>query len=153
MGPPCGEEICALDEFCNWGKDSCGREPLPHGELPFCDVIPQTCDVALFPICACDGQTYDNGCEAAALGIDADANGSCAPPEGTFACGHRFCPIGTVCFMGVSDLIGGEDYYACEPMPDACLPEPDCDCLLEAQSWCSIPNCSVLPGGDLRIDC
>lgn len=43
-----------------------------------CEVCPQACPEVLDPVCGCDGATYDNGCDAAAFGIDVKHAGSCS---------------------------------------------------------------------------
>lgn len=73
-GAPCGGiagDACADDELCQFADDSCGFTD----ERGVCVKRPTAASCATFadafvPICACDGQTYENGCEAAAAGFD-----------------------------------------------------------------------------------
>lgn len=72
-GAPCEAGVpCAADEFCQYADDNCGFTDLQPG---VCVKRPAAASCATFPdpfvpICACDGQIYENGCEAAAAGSD-----------------------------------------------------------------------------------
>lgn len=73
-GAPCGGlagDVCPEDQFCQFAQDTCGlsdeqgtcvKRPTVESCSTFAD--------AFAPICACDGVTYENACEAAAAGAD-----------------------------------------------------------------------------------
>lgn len=127
--PNCGDESCTPDEYCDWGLNLCGEVEYDEGT---CKPKPEGCDDFWDPVCACDGQVYGNECEASGAGIDIDAQGECVQPEGTFACGPRFCMLDeTYCQLGISDVQGEPDWWGCMPVPSSCGGTPDCDCLAD----------------------
>jgi hypothetical protein len=73
-GAPCGGlqgGACADDELCDFPGDTCGVSD----EQGVCVKRPTLEQCAGFadgfaPVCACDGQTYGNVCDAAAAGVD-----------------------------------------------------------------------------------
>ncbi|MBN8609903.1 MAG: hypothetical protein J0L92_04935 [Deltaproteobacteria bacterium] len=67
--PPCGRGT-----FCNFPPSSiCGRADGPGT----CTPIPSTCTREYAPVCACDGTTYSNACEAARASISIETVGEC----------------------------------------------------------------------------
>jgi hypothetical protein len=56
---------CSADEYCAYrGIDMCG---VADGGA-ICQPRPKVCDTIYAPVCACDGKTYSNECEANAAG-------------------------------------------------------------------------------------
>lgn len=86
-GVPCGE-----DEYCDYAEPSCGATD--RGGV--CRPRPADCaDEARDPVCACDGNTYDNACLANQAGFGVSSRGACGdPPEGCLSTG---CPDGSMC--------------------------------------------------------
>jgi hypothetical protein len=69
-----GGSVCAASEFCNFPPDmGCG---LTDG-AGTCEARPATCDAVVAPVCACDGVTYANECEAHRGGFSVVQDGSC----------------------------------------------------------------------------
>jgi hypothetical protein len=66
-------ERCGEREFCDYEPNSCGLA----NDRGTCRVRPSVCADIFSPVCACDGRTYGNGCEAAAVGQDVMASGYC----------------------------------------------------------------------------
>ena len=64
---------CADDEYCAYTGDFCGAADA----TAICQTRPTSCDEADEPVCACDGNTYANGCLAAANGFGYAHIGAC----------------------------------------------------------------------------
>ncbi|MEO0321313.1 MAG: Kazal-type serine protease inhibitor domain-containing protein [Myxococcota bacterium] len=67
-GPPCGPGT-----YCDYADDGCGI----RGDEGVCLPRPEACDDILAPVCACDGQTYDNACTALQQGLGVLRDGEC----------------------------------------------------------------------------
>jgi hypothetical protein len=65
--------VCAADEYCDWTPDSCGNAD----QIGDCRRRPDFCPDVVLPVCACDGMTYGNECEANAAGQDIIHEGRC----------------------------------------------------------------------------
>lgn len=76
-GEPTAEECavgdCPDGQYCRFDEGTCD-DPDRRGE---CADIPVTCAEIFDPVCACDGQTYNNACEAARAGESIDSEGQC----------------------------------------------------------------------------
>ncbi|HVJ93737.1 MAG TPA: DUF6748 domain-containing protein [Labilithrix sp.] len=65
---------CNVDQYCSWKpKDICGAADAPGK----CAYKPEICPKIFQPVCACDGKTYGNACEAAAAGASVSSEGAC----------------------------------------------------------------------------
>jgi hypothetical protein len=117
---------CDSDEFCDFGRNSCGATD----EQGTCRTRPDVCDDVFAPVCGCDGVTHSNECEANASGTDVSAIGSCPVPAGQFACGFRQCDRASeYCQRGVSDIGGEPDTFDCMPLPSSCGASATCGCV------------------------
>lgn len=68
---------CGEGNFCNRPIGAnCGRADAPG----YCTPIPEFCTKELFPVCGCDGVTYQNRCMANAEGVSVDYEGECRAP-------------------------------------------------------------------------
>ena len=61
---------CADDEYCRKRKGRCEAEGV-------CEPRPEVCPLVIDPVCGCDGETYDNACEAAASGVSLEDDEAC----------------------------------------------------------------------------
>jgi hypothetical protein len=91
--PSCGRATSKDDPAC--GPRRCGSRGLPPCDAnQYCDFPagsqcgasdqggvcrprPQACLAIFNPVCGCDGQTYSNACQAAAVGVDVASEGAC----------------------------------------------------------------------------
>jgi hypothetical protein len=130
----CSDELpCALDQWCDTPNDRCGAELLAGSCKPKLG-----CSPSGPPVCGCNGMTYDSACAAQMGGVDLWANGPCAAPPGTFACGGYFCPGSQICrkttlFEGPEPLVS----HACVAPPAGC------------SSGCGCQLCGPCPAGKL----
>lgn len=115
---------CADGFFCDWGSDLCNGDDL----FGACTPLPATCDGTDEPVCACNGMTYANACEAEKAGWDRSNVAACPAPPGKFGCGWRFCDEGAYC---EKTLGGGDDAddYVCRALPAECGDPAECSCL------------------------
>ena len=63
---------CAKGSYCAY-KSQCGATDA-GGK---CTKKPEMCTMIFAPVCGCDGQTYNNGCEAARAGSSVATQGAC----------------------------------------------------------------------------
>ena len=112
----CQSGDCEHDAHCNPGE-YCAKGGCSG--VGVCKVMPDACTAVYQPVCGCDGDTYGNGCEAAAAGINIASQGACTQFCDGFAgiqCvgDHQWCehPAGT---CNVADM-GGE----CTDVPEVC---------------------------------
>jgi len=122
---------CAADEYCAFETSAaCGAAD----QTGVCKSRPEGCPDIAAPVCACDGQTYDNECMAAFKGSSVLHNGACDEPSPGNTCGglkpsacakSEYCnyPPGAQC--GAADQTG-----TCTRIPDACDANlaPVCGC-------------------------
>ena len=94
--------LCPTGKYCATDTPLETNSRCPGDEIAgACRRIPQTCVHIYLPTCGCDGQTYDNDCNAAAAGVAIAYEGPCAPFCGGFA-GIR-CPGAGTCEDNPSD--------------------------------------------------
>lgn len=78
--PTCGgfvHQACAGGTYCDFGAagSGCGKGDVPGS----CLATPTVCPESLSPVCACNGKTFVNGCEAHRAGFSISARGECSP--------------------------------------------------------------------------
>jgi hypothetical protein len=62
--------MLCLTLFTACGKEDCYDAQLAHNNGPNCPTV-------IDPVCACNGQTFNNSCEARARGYAVDYAGAC----------------------------------------------------------------------------
>jgi hypothetical protein len=114
---------CAVDEYCAFSPGLCGRGPTPGA----CHKRPATIDREAAPVCACDGNVYQNETQAHAEGVDLAVMGGCRSVVPDWApCGPRFCDVrATYCEIYLSDVFEIPTTYTCRALPAACRPTSD----------------------------
>ncbi|MBO6935416.1 MAG: hypothetical protein JJ863_10595 [Deltaproteobacteria bacterium] len=139
-GEPCGSRgmaQCAARSFCNFPVDArCGEVDHP-GQ---CAPVPRSCPNTNELVCACDGRTYVNACQAHMRGTSVRSLGACADaplpvmvddpsdPEPTDA---ESVPVGEGCMRtGCSSQICTEEG---NPMNTTCEMRPEYACLNRAR--------------------
>ena len=109
---------CDADEYCLRLPGSCNEDV---------DAAPGTCAptdagcALAYPLCACDGRVYADGCTLRSSRQAVSYGGvACKLPAGTFECNYEVCSSSTdFCLAGSG--------RACAPLPAACR-EPDAEC-------------------------
>ncbi len=65
---------CADNEYCHFDNEAiCGSADASGT----CRPRPDSCSAQIAPVCGCNGQTYSNSCQAAALGTTVLHEGAC----------------------------------------------------------------------------
>jgi hypothetical protein len=64
---------CGDDEYCDYEGDDCGG----NDTTGVCQPRPAECEPERDTVCGCDGEAYDNKCEAARAGTDIAEIGLC----------------------------------------------------------------------------
>lgn len=148
--PLCGGLLgvaCAATEYCDFPTDSCGVAD----QAGTCRPRPAACPAVVMTVCACDGMTYGNGCEAAAAGHDLSAAGGCPAPAGTFGCGTTFCSVGTqYCQAVFGGAFDAAPTFTCLPIPAGCGATPTCACF--SGETCG-NMCTQDAAGDVTLTC
>jgi hypothetical protein len=78
--PECGGILgilCPANQYCERFTGQC-KTPDAQGT---CQAAPAACKKKYEPVCGCDGETYDNPCEARRARISLDHYGKCKQPE------------------------------------------------------------------------
>ena len=142
---------CGVNEYCSFSPGLCGRGPAPG----VCRPRPTAWTPIHAPVCACDGNVYENDSQAYAEGFDLAVMGGCKTVLPDWApCGPRYCEVHTTyCEIYLSDVFEIPTTYTCRPLPAACRPAPDggaartCDCFPASTPCRSF--CGPLPTGGL----
>jgi hypothetical protein len=151
------EDECVVDEDCELINDCCACTAGPIGETPpacpadceanFCDAFGLgeigvvcrfgTCqlrDVQCNPAAALCGEQPPTCGEGLAPRVDlaTDCWGECIPAEACNLVGDcSLCGPGEVCVPYVYFNAPSIDaVVACEPIPEACAGQPDCECMM-----------------------
>ena len=144
----CGNDVCGDDEYCDWEMNLCGLRDWEGGA---CRARPEGCDANYDPVCGCDAEVYSNECVANSAGVDVSDAGGCQAPAGYFACGTGFCILGaSYCLWSVSDVVGQPNAWSCQPLPDGCPGEGDCNCV--ANEPCG-SLCEMTEDGGVLVTC
>lgn len=125
----CGARLgdtCASDEFCDFSEQAmCGYADATG----VCAPRPEACTQIYQPVCACDGQTYGNDCEARAARVDVYHDGACEQPQQGPECSREAdCAADEVCNEGVCIIDAGGAPGTCGGFTgQACADDEYCD--------------------------
>jgi hypothetical protein len=113
-GGRCCDASCRVvegcSEPCRSGADcprgtACAKRPGDCDGEGVCRQPPAACEEVLEPVCACDGRTYVNACEAARVGKTVRAEDECGQQCGTIA--GLGCPAALLCEFPAADVRAG----------------------------------------------
>ena len=147
-----GSRRCRLARDCD-ANETCLR--LPGSCHEDTDATPGTCvpsdaraDAGCtlsYPVCACDGQVYADGCVLKASGQAVSYGGAaCSLPAGTFECNYEVC-------SSANDYCFADTDRACMPLPDACkAPDAGCECFGISGGRC---GCVKTDAGYFDVEC
>jgi Kazal-type serine protease inhibitor domain len=123
---------CPPDKYCVFPDSSCGIADQPGVCQPKPVACPYT-DPATYPVCGCDGKTYEDLCSAALAGMSVAHVGVCVGEvcggfggDTSNTCGPgEFCEYPDQAICGAADAPG-----ACAPIPTGCTDNyaPVCGC-------------------------
>ena len=108
-------EMCPAEEYCFFEVCSV--------ETGTCVPRPQGCPDVWLPVCGCDGNTYGNACEAAAVGVSVDYEGEC---KQEYCWSNDNCQASEYCFF--ADCVA--ETGVCRARPQVCpdVWDPVCGC-------------------------
>jgi hypothetical protein len=148
-GRVCSDQIpCGADAYCAFTPGLCGKGPVSGS----CRKRPAACGADYQPVCACDGEVYDNACKAQLAGHDLAVAGGCQERVPDYAaCGAHYCDAReSYCEIYLSDVMELPTDHFCRPLPEACKPNgktaPSCGCFPRATPCLSFCG-PLLTGG------
>ena len=124
-----GAAACPSSQVCIYEQSAnCGRTDLPGT----CQEPSQICPAVVIPVCGCDGNTYNNTCEAHGAGVSVDFEGPCQTQG--MQCGGiagQTCAPGEYCNYSIDAMCGAADATGtCAIPPQFCTQhyDPVCGC-------------------------
>jgi hypothetical protein len=79
---------CETTDYCN--LEECAAPGV-------CEERPVNCPDIFMPVCGCDGETYGNGCEAAAAGVSIRSEGACPCESNDDCIASEYCASDVSC--------------------------------------------------------
>lgn len=125
-GTPCvNNAMCEDGAYCRFIDGLCA-------DTGFCEELPASCPEQEAPVCACDGTTYNNVCEAALAGQSVSYGGACAEVNGD-SCGGIAgvtCAEDAFCVQPDGNCMAADLPGTCQKIPEICTGEyaPVCGC-------------------------
>ncbi|MBW2390237.1 MAG: hypothetical protein JRG89_17680, partial [Deltaproteobacteria bacterium] len=112
---------CEIGQSCSKPENACEAEGI-------CRPLPALCPLYFDPVCGCDGETYNNGCDANQGGTSVAHEGACD----NGVCGEGsggVCMIGEVCLVPEGVCEEGA-LGSCTKAPESCPDDfkPVCGC-------------------------
>jgi len=125
----CSEPLgCKSNDACDDGQ-YCAQKDGECGGIGKCVASPDACPLVYKPVCGCDGNTYGNGCEAAAAGVNVSFDGTCDTLCGGIA-GFQCPDKDQFCNFAADTCDVVDNMGKCVDVPEACTEEyaPVCGC-------------------------
>jgi len=117
-------DTCTESQFCRRDEGICAEDT--EG---VCTEKPGACPTVLIPVCGCDGNTYDNACNAASAGVTVASQGECTPSVVCGGAAGNTCTASQFCQRAVG-VCATDAEGVCAEKPGACptIQDPVCGC-------------------------
>jgi hypothetical protein len=133
------DRSCTDNGQCG-ASDYCAKELGQCATQGRCAPRPQACPDIYLPVCGCDGQTYSNGCDAAAAGVNVARLGRC---DERCDITHP-CDPGQFCELPTGVCASALDAGLCVEVPEICPNDYCGNCDPSVDRVCPLLACPLI---------